>query len=142
MMSAVKPNNASWLSPYITVKDVDISANFYCQAFHFEIKNLVPGEDGTTSWHGELNYKDQLLMIGKQGAWDSTTKTPNSSQVESPINLYLYCEDVDKFHQHAVNAGAVSLGAPEDMFWGDRMCRLKDIDGYIWCFATHIGKPT
>lgn len=139
-MSSAKPNNISWLSPYITVKDVDISANFYQQAFQFEIKNLAPGEDGTPC-HGELNYKDQLIMIGKQGAWNGTTKTPNSSQIESPINLYLYCEDVDKFHQNAVKAGAVSLGEPEDTFWGDRMCRLKDIDGYIWCFATHIGKP-
>ena len=48
--------------------------------------------------------------------------------------------DVDSLYEAALKAGAKSLGAPENMFWGDRMCRLQDLDGYIWCFATAIRK--
>lgn len=138
MSSSPRPQGVTWVSPYITVKNVDAAANFYHKAFNFEIKEIATGEDGTAG-HGELKYKDQLLMIGKQGAWGGTTQTPKSSGIESPINLYLYCEDVDQFHQNAVAAGAESLDAPQDMFWGDRMCKLKDPDGYVWCFATHLG---
>lgn len=132
-------NGLPWVSPYITVKDVDRSANFYKKAFGIKTSELVPGEDGST-WHGELKYQNQLIMIGKEGAYGGVTKAPMSSGVDSPMNLYVYCEDVDAFHECAVNAGATSLLAPEDTFWGDRMCRLKDIDGYVWSFATALKK--
>lgn len=134
MTNSSKPKNATWLSPYITVKDVDAAVNFYKNAFGFQVGDLAPGEDGTT-WHAELKYKDQLIMLGKEGGYDKTSKSPISSGVESPINLYLYCDDVDVFYKHATEHGAISLTAPENMFWGDRMCRLKDIDGYVWAFA-------
>lgn len=133
-----RPANVTWVSPYITVSDVDKMISFYAKAFNFEKKEMVPGDDGTTC-HGEMKYKDQLMMFGKAGAYNGTTKSPLMSGVESPMNLYLYCEDIDDFFKQAVKAGAMPLSAPEDMFWGDRMCRLKDPEGYIWCFATHIG---
>ena len=138
-MSHPRPDNTPWLLPYITVVDVDKAVKFYESAFKFNVVNLVPGEDGT-SWHAEMKYKDQLLMCGKQGCYGSTTKSPLTSGVECPITLYLYCEDVDKFYKEALFKGALSLAEPENMFWGDRMCRLKDPENYIWSFATHVGK--
>lgn len=134
---SVRPEGATWVSPYIIVKDVDKAVNFYVTAFGFEKITIKPGEDNTT-WHAETRYKDQLLMFGKAGAYGGKTQSPSSSGVESPMNLYLYTEDVDQFYQKALAAGAKSLGAPEDTFWQDRMCRLQDPDGYIWCFATHL----
>lgn len=132
-----RPPGAPWISPYVIVKDIDKAVNFYVKAFQFEKLNVVAGEDNT-SWHAELRYVDHLIMFGKAGAYDGKTKAPHDSGVECPINLYLYCENIDEFHQHAVKAGAKSLSAPEDTFWGDRMCRLQDPDGYIWCFATYL----
>ncbi len=137
--SAAVPENATWVSPYITVSDVDKAAEFYQKAFQFQKLNLAPGEDGST-WHGEMRYQDQLIMMGKAGAYGGKTQSPLQSGIESPMNLYLYCENVDEFFKKAVAAGAKALAAPEDMFWGDRMCRLKDIDGYLWCFATFLGE--
>jgi len=137
--ASARPQGASWVSPYIIVKDVDKAIKFYKDAFHFIVKNSAPSEDGCTM-HAELLYKDQLLMFGKEGMYGSTSHTPASSGVESPINLYIYCEDVDALYRHAVEAGAKSQAAPDNMFWGDRMCRLLDLDGYVWCFATHLGE--
>lgn len=135
-MTSPLPPETSWVSPYITVTNVDEAVKFYQKAFHFELKNLVPGEDGT-GWHAEMHYHKQLIMCGKQGTYGSQTKSPLSSGVESPITLYIYCEDVDQFYQDAVINGAQGIAEPEDMFWGDRMCRLMDLDNYIWCFATY-----
>lgn len=129
------PPNFPWLSTCMTVKDVKVAADFYKKAFQFVITDLVMGEDDTY-WHGELRYKDGVVMIGKEGAWGNTNKTPANSKIQSPINHYVYCEDVDKFYQSAIEAGAKAVSAPEKMFWGDRMCRLEDLDGYVWCFAT------
>jgi uncharacterized glyoxalase superfamily protein PhnB len=134
---SVRPEGVTWVSPYIIVKDVDKAVDFYVNAFGFEKLTLKAGEDNT-SWHGETRYKDQLIMFGKAGAYGGKTQPPSTSGVESPMNLYLYTEDVDQFYQKAIAAGAKSLGAPEDTFWQDRMCRLQDPDGYIWCFATHL----
>lgn len=140
-MTPPLPAGAPWILPYITVTDVDKAVKFYQNAFNFNVKNLVPGEDGT-SWHGEMTYKDQLLMCGKQGCYESTTQSPLSSGIESPITLYLYCEDVDKFYKEALSKGALSLSEPENMFWDDRMCRLKDPENYVWCFATYLGETS
>lgn len=133
-----RPAKAPWITPYVMVKDVDKAVDFYEKAFGFEKLEVVKGEHNT-SLHAELQYKDHLIMFGKSGAYGGTSKTPHESGIESPMNLYLYCENVDNFHDHALKTGAKSLDAPADMFWGDRMCRLQDPDGYIWCFATHLG---
>lgn len=135
-MAELLPPNATWVSPYIIVADVDKAAEFYKNAFGMKVHEIMPGEDGI-SVHGELHYKNHLLMIGKQGAYGGKSLSPKTSGVESPMNLYIYCEDVDAFYKHALAHGAVSSTAPEDTFWGDRMCRIKDPDNYVWCFATH-----
>lgn len=133
-----KPHKAPWITPYIMVTDVDKAVQFYEKAFGFEKIEVVPGEDNT-GWHAELKYKDHLIMFGKSGAYGDTSKPPHESGIESPMNLYLYCENVDDFYAHALKMSAKSLGVPEDMFWNDRMCKLQDPEGYVWCFATHLG---
>lgn len=139
MTKTAKPAGFPWLSPYIIVKDVAAAAQFYQKAFGFNVKDIPKDQQGNCE-HAELTYQDQVIMIGKEGAWGGTTKTPKSSGVDSPINLYVYCDDVDEFYQHAIAAGAKSIVKPDDMFWGDRMCNLQDIDGYNWSFATRAGE--
>lgn len=140
-----RPNHTiPWMTPHLMVKDVIESMNFYQTAFCMQKGEEAADENGEMV-HGELYYQGQLLMIGKEGAYEEvttirSTKSPVTSGIESPINLYLYCENVDHFYQEAINNGAESIGAPEDAFWGDRFCRLKCPNGYIWLFATHITK--
>lgn len=135
---SVKPANTPWISPYLMVRDVDTAIKFYQKAFGFNVRDVSAGPDGTPQ-HAELTYHDQLIMIGKEGSMGGASKSPASSGVVPPINLYVYCEDVDKFFNHAVKVGASGEAKPEDTLWGDRMCCLKDPEGYIWCFATHVG---
>lgn len=138
MTTLKHPNGATYVSPYLTVLDVVKAAEFYTNAFGFEVKEIVPAHDHT-ALHGELKYADQLIMLGKQGAYGSETLAPAASKVKSPMSLYIYCDDVDAFYQKAVAAGAISIKVPEDTFWGDRMCALECSNGYHWCFATHLG---
>ncbi|OJW51581.1 MAG: hypothetical protein BGO67_05010 [Alphaproteobacteria bacterium 41-28] len=125
------------VSPYLTAKDVDSAANFYQKAFLFNLSELKKGEDGS-GIHGELNFQDQLIMIGKEGVYESPLQSPITSGIASPITLCVYCEDVDKFYKEALDHGAQSVSAPENMFWGYRMCRLQDLDNYTWCFMTPL----
>lgn len=136
--SSVRPPYAPWITPYMTLQYPEKTVDFYQRAFQFEVKELVPGEDGSV-WHVEMTYQGQLLMMGKQGTWGGTTEAPACSGVSSPINLYVYVDNVDSFYQHAIQQGAKSLVEPANMFWGDRMCNLEDPEGYSWCFATYLG---
>ena len=92
------PPEASWLSPYLTVTDVTKAVAFYKQAFHFEIKTLVPDETGVDI-HAEMYYQDQFIMCGKEGAHGSNLKAPKTTSVLCPITLYLYTENVDEFYE-------------------------------------------
>lgn len=131
-----RPQGVQWISPYITVKDAKTSADFYQKAFGFTLQEALPDEAGKVL-HAELRYKTDLIMLGSEGAYGSPIKAPITTGVISPMSLYIYCDDVDAFYKQAITAGAKTELEPQDMFWGDRMCKLIDPDGHIWCFATH-----
>jgi len=52
----------------------------------------------------------------KKASYGRTSKSPKSVIPNLPSHSYIYCENVDEFHRNAVECGAKSLGAPEDMF--------------------------
>jgi uncharacterized glyoxalase superfamily protein PhnB len=131
-----KPSGTPWLSPYLTVKDSDATLDFYQRAFGFEKKFAFPGPDGKTA-HAEMVYRDALIMFGPEGA-GGECKAPATLGVQPPVALCVYCDDVDALFARATAAGARVGFPPQDMFWGDRLCKLTDPDGHVWNFATNI----
>jgi PhnB protein len=133
-----KPANMSWLSPYLCVKDCDKASDFYQKAFGFEVKFAMKMPDGRTG-HTEMTFKDASIMFGPEHAWGQhgTVQAPVTSGIASPVQLYVYCDDVNALFDRAKAAGAQVVAAPSDMFYGDRVCKLKDPDGHDWCFATN-----
>jgi uncharacterized glyoxalase superfamily protein PhnB len=127
----------SWLNPYLTVKDPTASLDFFKRAFGFEEKMVMKTPDGQIV-HAEVTYHDIVIMFGPEGAPGNACRSPNSSGVLPPIGLYLYCDDVDAAYARATKAGAKGDHAPQDMFYGDRVCKLTDPDGFIWSFATNV----
>lgn len=134
----VKPEGAPWLTPMLTVRDVPESIKFYEKAFGFSAEMTMPDENGKIIY-ASMNYKGQLLfMLKPEGAWDSLALAPVSNNVEPPVSLYVYCDDVDALYQQAKSGNATSESEPEDMFWGDRTSCLKDPEGHSWTFATKV----
>lgn len=129
----------AWINPYLYVKDVDRAIDFYKNAFGFEVFRDVNKNEHGVSLHCELSYQGEVVMIGLEAAFGEEVKAPISTGAECPISLYLYCSDVDQLFLRAKEAGAIVIAEPEDQFWGDRMCRLKDPNGYLWSFATYKG---
>ncbi|MEM7300969.1 MAG: VOC family protein [Pseudomonadota bacterium] len=41
-------------------------------------------------------------------------------------------ENVDVFHQRALDAGATSLKEPGETFWGGYASHIQDFDGHVW----------
>jgi PhnB protein len=128
----------SWLSPYLVVKDPDAALAFYQRAFGFEKKMAIPGPDGRTK-HAEVTWRDCVFMFGAEGDYEGLSyRAPATSGNSCPISLYVYCDDVDALFRRATAAGATGAQPPRDEFYGDRVCRLIDPDGYSWFFATNV----
>lgn len=136
MNNQYKPEEMPALIPYLIVRDADESFNFYKDAFGFEEIKSMKGEDGRRQ-HVEVRLGDAVMMFGPEETecGRKTELVPSAS-----ITVYIYCENVDELYKNAVAHGAESLNAPEDGFWGDRFCKIKDPNGHHFMFATHTGK--
>lgn len=140
MSKQPKPASSPWLTPYLIVRDPRASLEFCHKAFGFEPGMSMPDPSGAVV-HADMSYRGETVaMFGKERAWGGTAESPVTSGVESPVGLYVYCEDVDALFAQARQAGATVVGEPEDMFWGDRVAQLRDPDGHSWSFATRVGE--
>ena len=77
--------------------------------------------------HAEVKIGDSVVMLN-----DPMRQSPTTS------SSFLYVTDVDRVYQQALKAGATSLAAPANMFWGDRMAQVQDPFGNQWAIATHV----
>ena len=135
------PENANWLTPYLTVADAKRSLAFYERAFGFAQGEVLSGKDGRIMHAGMIYQGKSILMFAPESAPSpKPMRTPAHSGIELPLSFYVYCPDVDAQAEQARRAEATILSEPEDMFWGDRMMTLLDPDGYIWSFATRVGE--
>jgi uncharacterized glyoxalase superfamily protein PhnB len=78
--------------------------------------------------HSELRIGDSMIMLS--GATEEHPATP--------VMLHFYVEDVDAVFQSALAAGATSVSAPADMFYGDRSGGCREPSGNTIWLATHI----
>lgn len=46
--------------------------------------------------------------------------------------------NVDEHYRQGKAAGAANITEPMDMFWGDRMYTVQDLEGHHWSFAKHL----
>jgi uncharacterized glyoxalase superfamily protein PhnB len=136
-LTAPRPAGVPWLTPYLTVRDARVTIAFFEAAFGFAVRDSV-NDDGVVM-HVEMTYQGQLIvMFAPEGGFGSTAKTPKSAGAIAPQSFYLYVDDVDAVYARALAAGAKSLSAPEDQFWGDRFAQIEDPDGYRWALARHL----
>lgn len=136
-MSDPRPAKMQWLTPMLMVQDAQRSLDFYTHAYGFNTREVRSEAHGpvfvSMEHHGEL-----VLMFAPEGAFGAPEKSPVSMGVMASQAFYLYVEEVDEVYQRALNAGAKSLVAPSNMFWGDRFAMIEDLDGYRWALARHF----
>ena len=91
-----------------------------------------------TAWDEgkEMGLDDAVIMMGTASA---------ERQVQSPQDLggvnqslFIYVDDVDTHYQHAKASGATILMEPDEMFWGDRIYAVADLEDHQWTFAQHV----
>lgn len=140
MSRPYKPADFPALTPFLAVRNVAESIAFYERVFGFKVMG-EPMEQNGRVVHAELALGEAKIMLGwEEGDCGFKNRSPRTSGVVPPMLLYVYVPGVDGFFKHAKSSGADVLKEPADQFWGDRMCTLRDQDGYEWNFATNVGE--
>jgi PhnB protein len=130
------PKGYHSVTPGLAVRDAARAIDFYKRAFGAKEKSRMPGPDGRTVMHAELQIGDSTIMVGEEMP---QMGHPSPEALNgTPVNLYVYVRNVDKAFEQAVNAGASIVMPVADMFWGDRQGALKDPFGHSWSLATHM----
>ena len=101
--------------------------DFLKRAFGGVERARISGPDGKIA-HAQVRIGDSLVMVGE----------PHDPWPARPAMLYHYVADVDATYKQALAAGAESLFAPANMFYGDRLACVKDFAGNNWSIASRI----
>ena len=120
------------VTAYAQVQDIERLIAFAKDVFGAE--ELMRGRGSAGGIHCELRIGDSIVMCG--GGVPATGGRPF---VPRPAALHVYVDDADAVYQRAMDAGATSLGAPQDLHYGERAGFVKDPTGNEWYIATHIG---
>ena len=129
------PERYKAATPYLAVNGAARAIEFYKQAFGAVETMRFAGPDGRVM-HAEVMIGAAPVMLTDECP-EMGFRSPEALG-GSPVNLYVYVEDVDALAERAVAAGATVLQPVGDRFYGDRSVQLKDPFGHVWSFATHI----
>ena len=121
-----KPSDRDTVVPYLVVGDPQAVIDFLQSAFSAELIEKIEHEDGIN--HAEVRIGTSTIMMGKaQSEWPAMTS----------MN-YVYVEDTDRCYERALAAGAESIMAPDDQFYGHRNAGVRGPQGNSWWIATLI----
>lgn len=122
------PDGFRTVTPYLHIEGADRFIDFLKQAFDAQETYRLDTPRGIG--HAQVRIGDSMVMISEKCDTDAWSATPSS--------LYLYVPDTDAVYKKAIAAGATSVMAPADQFYGDRSAGLRDAFGNTWWIGTHI----
>lgn len=106
-------------NPVLAVHDLERSAGWYRDVLGCEIYDPDPG-NWTFCRSGAIDF-----MLGR-----CPDVVPASELGDHSYVAYLCVDDVEAFHDRAVNAGAEILKPPTDEPWGRREFGVRSPDGH------------
>ncbi len=145
----MKPTPAGWprISSSVYYDDPSAAIDWLCQAFGFEVRLKVEGDNGAIV-HSELTFGEGLLMVGGTGGEQPYQALYRSPKTAGGITqaLALFVDDVDAHCARAVAAGAKLLREPTtsdygDDYWTDRSYGALDPEGHLWWFMQRLRGP-
>lgn len=121
------PEGFHTVTPYLLVNGAAKLIDFLQQAFDAKVLYRTVQPNGAIM-HSQLKIGDSMIMLADARADFKPTS----------CSIYLYVQDTDSLYNSAMKAGAVSIMAPADQFYGDRNAGVQDMCGNYWWIATHI----
>jgi uncharacterized glyoxalase superfamily protein PhnB len=132
---AAIPRGYHSVTPHLTVRGAAEAIDFYKRAFGARERGRMPGPDGKTIMHAELQIGDSIVFLADEFP-DMGCRAPQTLGGTTG-SLHIYVRDVDRAFERAVAAGAEVRMPVADMFWGDRYAKVADPFGHEWGLGTH-----
>lgn len=123
--------------PTMRYDDASRMIDWLCEAFDFERRFVVPGENGVVE-HAQLSYGSGMMMCGtaRDDEWGRIVRTARALGGPSG-SVYVVVQDVDAHCARAKAAGADILYGPRDTDYGAREYAARDPEGQLWSFGTY-----
>jgi PhnB protein len=136
---STQPTDYSPVTAYLTVKDGAKAIEFYQEAFGaVELYRLTDSATGNIG-HAELLLNGGMIMLSSEHpAWNKSPDTLGGT----PVKICLMVKDTDASFAQASAAGATTLMAPADQFYGFRCASVRDPFGHEWMIQHEIEKVT
>jgi PhnB protein len=136
-MADVKPIPEGYprVTPYLCVDGAASAIEFYVRVFGASERMRMPAPEGKIG-HAEIELGDSVIMLSDEHP-EMGVLGPKSIG-GTPVTISVYVEDVDAVVEEALAAGATSLRAVEEQFYGDRSGQFEDPFGHRWSVATHV----
>lgn len=125
------PDGFHTVTPYLVVNGADKLLTFLEQTFEAVRLERHTRPDGTVG-HAAVRIGDSVVEMG-----DARAEWPALA-----AGLHVYVPDTDATYGRALAAGATSLMAPADMFYGERGASVRDPLGITWHIATKTENVT
>jgi len=125
------PDGYTAVTPWLISTDTAAELEFIRVAFDGEEIARVVGEDGRIG-HAETRIGDAIvLLFDRPDGWPAT-----------PCFLRVYVADADETFRRAQAAGAVAVTEPTELFWGDKVGRVRDPLGNLWWIQQRVAELT
>ena len=123
------PDGYDTVTPWIISKDAAGLIRFLEEALDAQeiAASRMLNADGSIG-HVEVRIGTSIVML-----FDSYDGWP-----DTPAFFRLYLDDADAAYQRAIRAGATSVTEVTELFWGDRIGRVRDPFGNIWWLQSHV----
>lgn len=125
------PEGFSTLTSVIIAKDAQATIDSYEKALGADVSCMMRCPDTGKIGHACLTIGDSTLFISDETPEMNVTVTGKQA-------FYLYVESTDESMNKAKKAGWKATEEPEDMFWGDRVGALQDLNGNTWKLAQKV----
>ncbi len=121
------PEGLSSVTPWIISRNTDQLIDFLTRAFDAEELARVHNADGTIG-HAEVRIGDTMVaMFDAREDW-----------IDTPAFLRLYVANSDAVFRQAVDAGATPVTEMTELFFGDRVGRVRDPFGNVWWIMERV----
>jgi uncharacterized glyoxalase superfamily protein PhnB len=123
------PEGYGSVTPWLISTDSAALIHFLETAFGAEeiAGSRMHNSDGSIA-HVEVRIGNSIVML-----FDSHEGWP-----ETPGFFRLFVDDADATQRQAVDAGATSITEMTELFWGDRVGRVRDPLGNVWWLQSHV----
>lgn len=126
----------SSVSPFLVFRDAAKALDYYRHAFG-AIELSRHSDAAGVLRHGEFKIGDSTFMLTTECAEFAFMRSVETLG-DSPVQFFVYVEDVDALFQRVLDLGAQVVMPVADQPYG-RSGGLRDPFGLVWWLSTHKG---